>query len=174
MKEPTLSLTRYWTSDLQTRGILRVDNKAFKTLELPWRSNTRRTSCIPPSPGDVATYTLSHREAHQSASFTYPHFILEGVPGRSYILIHRGNVYSHTMGCILVGRQFQDINADGYPDVTDSKRTLQTLREMIPDGTPMQIRWATADERLGYIDGLMALKEPEVDLSSLIDNLSLA
>lgn len=174
MSTPMVRLTRYWSSDLQTRGILRVGNKTYKTLELPWRGNRRRISCIPPRPGYAATYTLSHREAHESRSFKYPHFILDRVPHRSHILIHRGNLYSDTLGCILVGRQFTDINADGYPDVTDSKRTLRALRHLISDGTPMQIRWATTEESVDHIDDVMALEEPDLDLDALIENISLA
>lgn len=169
-----IKLTRYWSSELQTRGILRVGRKRFKTLELPWRDNERRISCIPPSPGSSATYTLSHRAAHESASFKYPHFILEDVPGRSHILIHRGNIYRDTMGCILVGRRFRDINADGHPDVTESLQSLRRLRRLVPDGASIRIRWATKGERLDYIDDVMALKEPSVDLPALIENGSLA
>jgi hypothetical protein len=52
------------------------------------------------------------------------------VQGRTYILIHAGNLYTHTLGCILVGEDFLDINDDGYPDVTNSGATLQKLRDL--------------------------------------------
>ena len=31
-----------------------------------------------------------------------------GVPGRTKIIIHKGNIEAHTKGCILIGEQFED------------------------------------------------------------------
>ena len=109
-----LILTRYYESEVQTRGQLRLVTDegttlfSCYTLELPWKDNENRVSSVP-----EGTYTVEFRAAEESGSYDYDHFILRGVEGRSYILIHAGNLYTHTLGCILVGDRFVDINADG-------------------------------------------------------------
>jgi hypothetical protein len=125
-----LILTRYFESEVQTRGQLRLveDGETIfscYTLELPWKDNENQVSCIP-----TGEYTVRHRGAVQSDSYDYDHFIVVDVQGRTYILIHAGNLYTHTLGCILVGEDFLDINDDGYPDVTNSGATLQKLRDL--------------------------------------------
>ena len=41
--------------------------------------------------------------ARESASRDYLHLLVQDVPGRDYILFHRGNTAKDTSGCILVG-----------------------------------------------------------------------
>lgn len=165
-----VTITRYFYSDVQTRGILSVydEGQVFqcKTLELPWKGNENRVSCIPPGPNTgPKEYRLEHRSAAQSGNFNYPHFIVKGVPGRSYILIHRGNFYTQILGCVLVGREFIDINADGHPDVTSSKETLSDLRSTLSPSVPFSVE--SAEERAGEI-GPVPTAEPEpVDLPDL-------
>lgn len=140
-----LVLTRLYWSDRQTRGALSVYDEgtrvfSCKTLELAWRDNERRVSCIPPGPqGGCRSYRLCHREGHESGKYDYPHFIVKGVPERDYILLHRGNLYTDVQGCILPGRRWMDLNADGRPDVTHAADTLRVLRRLIPDGTPFRV-----------------------------------
>lgn len=90
----------------------------WKTLELPWLSNRRLISCIP-----EGTYTCKARES----SKYHKHLHVTKVPDRDYILIHSGNLVKHTNGCILVGKAFSDINADGLLDVTASKMAMAEL-----------------------------------------------
>ncbi|MFB6249775.1 MAG: DUF5675 family protein [Salinibacter sp.] len=116
-----LILTRYFESEVWARGQLRLveDGETIfscYTLELPWKDNENQVSCIP-----TGEYTVRHRGATQSGSYDYDHFILRDVEGRSYILIHAGNLYAHTLECILVGDRYIDINDDGYPDMTGSR-----------------------------------------------------
>ncbi len=58
---------------------------------------------------------------------------MEGVPDRSYILIHRGNYHTDIRGCILVGKYFKDINKDGVMDVVYSTDTVKKLLTILPD-----------------------------------------
>ena len=77
----------------------------FKTLELAWRDNSRRISCIPEGSYLCQRYT----------SAKYPDvWQIMYVPNRDKILIHCGN-YSKTdtLGCILVGK---DHKAKKYRD----------------------------------------------------------
>jgi len=136
------------------------------TTELPWRANKNNRSCIPPAPpeqpgpydGESAVYPVRHRSAQDSPSRDYDHLILEGVPERTYILIHRGNYVSDTAGCILVGRQFVDLDGDGVTDITRSTETLRQLRRRLPDaGCDLHIEWtgaATAQELIEHEDGM--------------------
>lgn len=90
-----------------------------KALELPDRNNARGISRIPPGVYDV--------EERWSKKYNW-HFHVLDVEGRSWILIHHGNYYTQTEGCILVGKDFVDINGDGHLDVTDSRNTLINLQ----------------------------------------------
>ena len=106
-----------------------------KTLELPWKKNENRVSCIP-----VGSYNVHKRHSYESYSFGYDHFLIQNVSGRSYILIHAGNYYTHTAGCVLVGERLLDINYDGYKDVTNSRDTLAELLKVTPENFIIEIR----------------------------------
>jgi hypothetical protein len=130
----------------QTHGTLTLTDEetgdeVFKcrTLELPWLDNQRNVSCIPEGYYDVDFRT----------SAKYPkHFIVNDVPGRSFILIHQGNYAgslnpksgkSDIRGCILVGKAFVDLDGDGLADITSSKSTLNKLLEVAPDGFVLEV-----------------------------------
>tara|TARA_R110001599_G_scaffold40860_3_gene124204 strand:- start:273 stop:704 length:432 start_codon:yes stop_codon:yes gene_type:complete len=68
------------------------------TLENPYINNERNISCIP-----EGVYNVRLRTARESASRDYLHLLVQDVPGRDYILFHRGNTAKDTSGCILVG-----------------------------------------------------------------------
>lgn len=123
----------------QTIGNLTVfddqDKPIFtcKTLELPWRNNQKMISCIP-----ADEYIVEPRKAHPLRN--YDHFIITGVPNRSYILIHSGNYVWHVLGCILVGDSHTDINKDGLVDVTNSKATLKILVSLLKEKFKLTIK----------------------------------
>ena len=96
-------LRRDLFDDHGTRGVLAAPGLApLHIMEPPWRDNRRGCSCIPPGVYPV----LPHRS---------PRFrdclLVTDVPGRSHILIHRGNLggdrdkgfHTHTLGCLLPG-----------------------------------------------------------------------
>lgn len=79
-------------------GLLSRSPEPFAlTLEPPWRDNTVGRSCIP-----VGTY-LCRRV--QSPKFGNT-FEITGVPGRTHVLFHKGNIDDNTEGCVLVGEEF--------------------------------------------------------------------
>lgn len=102
----TLHLLRQATSAHGTEGILRLPHLGveFFTLELPWKDNTPRLSCIP-----TGSYSAAIR---QSPKFGLTYHV-KNVPGRSYILIHSGNfagdreqgLKTNVLGCILLGKK---------------------------------------------------------------------
>lgn len=128
-------LTRLNRNDKQTTGkLILFDNKDILfgcfVLELPWKDNQRNISCIPEGRYHVKPRWVEHRGNH---------FILEGVPGRSLILIHSGNYYTDIQGCILPGNGLTDINRDGYKDVVNSRLTLNQLVSLAPEGFELVI-----------------------------------
>ena len=57
--------------------------------------------------------------------------MLLDVPGRSKILIHAGNFPRDTEGCILVGKDFKDLNGDNVMDVSTSRVALDEILELV-------------------------------------------
>lgn len=116
-------------TDKQVTGFLFVyDNNGelllkLDTLELAWRDNQRRISCIPEGEYEVIE--------HVSPKFGNC-FWIQDVPNRSEILIHRGNYHTDILGCVLVGLDSRDINGDGYKDVVSSRKAMGKLLDVLP------------------------------------------
>ena len=94
----------------------------FKTLELPWKDNTRRVSCIP-----EGTYNWIIYQSPRHGKV----LLLKDVPGRSMIEMHVGNYTSDILGCILPGKNHSDINGDGIIDVTSSRKTMNKILSVL-------------------------------------------
>ena len=121
-------LTRLHDDGKQTLGLLQCFEgltKVFecKTMELPWFNNQRKISCIP-----AGSYQV---RKHNSPSLGKVFKVFD-VPDRSEILIHKGNYNSNSLGCILVGKEFVDINDDGTTDITGSGATLELMLMHLP------------------------------------------
>lgn len=107
-----VTLQRTETSDHGTLGIVQGPGFRFWTMEPPWRDNRRRLSCIPPG--------IYHCVWHRSPRYGNV-YLVTGVPERSHILIHGGNVggdstkgfKTHTMGCILPGKRSGTLVVNG-------------------------------------------------------------
>ena len=117
-------------------GTLRFpDGTSLNTLELPWRDNLPRMSCIPPG-----TYPCSMRK---SATFGEAYEVGK-VPGRSAVLIHAGNsagsadkgMKADSQGCILLG---MDRGRKGNQKViTASKAAMKLFQEKM-GGNPFTL-----------------------------------
>ncbi|WP_435263447.1 DUF5675 family protein [Tenacibaculum sp. nBUS_03] len=121
-------LKRQFYEDKQILSSLKFFNGSecllsVKALELPDRGNQNSISCIP-----ALVYCC---ELRCSSKYGW-HYHVKDVPGRSLILIHFGNYFTDTRGCILVGNAFKDINGDGYRDVTSSKKTMKRILAIMP------------------------------------------
>jgi hypothetical protein len=93
-----LTLLRIGHSEQGTFGVLRDRDIPFAlTLEDPWHDNAPNESCIP-----EGHYTCIRIK---SPRFGETFQILD-VPGRTYILFHKGNTIADTKGCVLVGEEF--------------------------------------------------------------------
>ena len=128
-------LLRLKQNDTQTLGrFFAFDglNKVFEcvTLELPDRQNKTAISRV-----NAGKYICKRRWSRKYGN----HYILLGVAGREYILIHFGNFYKNTKGCLLFGLDFVDIDNDGYKDITSSRRTMEKLVHIMPEEFELNI-----------------------------------
>ena len=88
-----------------TRGIWLFDGvPTCVTLELPWRENQARMSCIPVGEYEVVECARP-RYTSKMTRIDRPWEVLN-VPERGGILIHTGNIAADTSGCILLGTYF--------------------------------------------------------------------
>lgn len=83
------------------------------TLERPWKFNQPELSCIPEGAYlckrvDVPTFGET--------------FEITDVPNRTKILFHWGNLVKNTLGCILLGEQFELLL--GEPAIMRSKKAF--------------------------------------------------
>lgn len=121
MKE--LTLTRFLDTGKETLGYLECEDLLFYlwTLELSWKENERRKSCIP-CPKNFYL-VRNHRSPNHGECFR-----LDYVKDRLNILIHKGNTIKDTKGCIIVGMSLGNIK--GKPAVLQSTEALQLLRSI--------------------------------------------
>lgn len=79
-----------------TIGLMRWSDVLLYTLEDAWANNKPMLSCIPDG-----VYRCRPRRFNRGG---YMAVEVRDVPGRSNILIHRGNTADDVTGCLLVGR----------------------------------------------------------------------
>jgi hypothetical protein len=91
-------------------------------LELPWRDNQRRVSCIP-----EGMYRVRIRRTDKFGQ----HYHILNVPDRDAILQHGGNYTSDILGCQLPGSTITDLNNDGIPDIRDSKASRKKMISLL-------------------------------------------
>lgn len=103
-----------------------------KTIELEWKNSASNISCVP-----MGYYNLQYEYSNR---FTMDLWELKGVPGRSEVKIHVANYYTQLEGCIAVGDMHTKINSDDYPDVRNSKYTLERLHNAMSPFTKSTIR----------------------------------
>lgn len=93
-----LLLIRDTFTDKSTLGKLYLNGEFYgHTLELAWKDNQKRASCIP-----KGVYEVKKRHTEKS-KYKYEHLHILDVPDRELILMHIGNYPKNSKGCILVG-----------------------------------------------------------------------
>ena len=121
-----VNLFRLRRSDQGTEGLLVSEEFHCRTLELPWRYNKRRISCIP-----QGEYRVEIRYSNKYGRIYW----VRRVPNRTYILLHSGNYggdksknyKTHTMGCILLGKKSGFLG--GQVAVLNSRITVRAFME---------------------------------------------
>ncbi len=109
-------INRFLQNNKVTLGALVAQGFRAYTLEPPWKDNKPNISCIPP--GSYECYW------HRSPKYGWV-YLVSGVPGRSHILIHPGNIPQHTRGCLLPGANIGELK--GHPAVLTSRATTRRL-----------------------------------------------
>ncbi len=115
----------YGTFGLLSNGVIPL----CLTLEDPPNNNAVGVSCIP-----RGTYKCTPHNGQQFKDV----WILNGVPGRTAILIHSGNTIENTRGCILVGMGMGMFN--GQPGIANSQMALNLLRKTLPKNFTLEIK----------------------------------
>lgn len=96
-------LERFAYSPHGTFGTLRVGDRSWYTVELPWEGNAQQTSCIP-----EGVYTLKKRFSpvvqRSSGNEFSSGWEVTDVINRSYIMLHPGNTIDDLQGCIAPGK----------------------------------------------------------------------
>lgn len=119
-----------WMQPDCTIGRLTCGEFRCWTLELPWVCNERYISCIPD--GEYQAHLYRSRR-HGDV------ILLKNVPNREFIEIHSGNYTRQIKGCILVGDSITYQDGDTIPDVTNSRKTLNTLIGLLPEAFTVEI-----------------------------------
>lgn len=114
----------------QTIGKLCFEGYELSTMELAWKQNERRKSCIP-----GGFYFAKPRYSKKFGN----HFHVQDVPGRDLILFHKMNYHYQGLGCIGVGMYHKDINKDGLLDTVSSGDAMDILLEKFPNGFEFEI-----------------------------------
>ena len=121
-----------------TFGVLIEGNIPFAlTLELPWKNNERKVSCIPATQ-EGTLYTCMRVNSPKFGNV----FQIMNVPGRDHILLHPGNTYKDIEGCIIVAEQFEYLG--GIPAVVSSKKGFSELMGRVESASVFElvIMWA--------------------------------
>lgn len=116
-----LRLTRMLTSKHGMFGELVLEGK-FRcvTVELPWRNNRRRESCVP-----VGRYKLVQHDGEKYKNVLR----LEDVPDRDGCLVHPANQIADLLGCIAPGMSIGFLN--GTPAAMSSRVAMDALRKVL-------------------------------------------
>jgi hypothetical protein len=122
-------LKRVIKSNKAILGIMYLDGKELcRTLENPWLNNHSNISAIPE--GEYICKAFSGKKYKNVWEIT-------DVEGRTYVLIHNGNLEKHTEGCILVGKKWGFLRNELA--VLSSVRTLRKLRKKLPSDFSLKI-----------------------------------
>jgi hypothetical protein len=93
-----MDIIRLEKQESGTFGVVRLNGRVLcLSLEPPDRGNAPDVSCIPPG-----RYTCRRVDSPRFGRT----FEITGVPERTHILFHQGNVAADTRGCVLLGSRF--------------------------------------------------------------------
>ena len=115
-------LFRFDEKPTHTFGALVIGGNTFYVLERPWLNNKVNVSCVP-----EGEYVAHFLPKSGSGRYTNVYHLLP-VSGRSGILIHKGNLVSHSLGCLIIGTAIG--NLGGKPAVLQSAKALRKLNEV--------------------------------------------
>jgi len=128
MITPIVYLHRFDQNENQSSGITKIIQNHFPlfasvSLERGWKENKSNVSCIPPG-----KYTMAYEYSDKFKKFLWE---IKGVKNRSECKFHAANYWNQLNSCVALGSNFQDINKDGYRDVTNSGNTMSAFEEIL-------------------------------------------
>lgn len=94
-------------------------------LELPWKDNASKVSCVP-----AGKYPLV---LEYSSAFKADLWELKMTPGRSECKIHAANYPSQLLGCIAPGLIHADLDKDGRLDAARSREARLKFQAAMGD-----------------------------------------
>jgi len=133
----TVKIVRDWQDENQTLGKCTVYDENNKpifsalSLERGWRNNMNNISCVP-----LGRYPLILEFSNR---FQTDLWELKNVPNRSETKLHSANFFFQLSGCIALGRSLDDINKDGYNDITASRSTMRAFHNAMGNDTRAEI-----------------------------------
>lgn len=101
-----------------------------ESLERAWIENKNGISCVPPGEFSIAY--------ERSAAFKKELWELKGVSNRNEVKFHAANFWYELKGCIALGDRIIDMDADGVPDVQNSRKTMTEFENVL-----MPYKWDT-------------------------------
>jgi len=118
---PVLEILRMEESKEGSLGALRIGKELFcTTLEPPDELNEVGISSIP-----VGQYVCK-----RYSSTKYPDtWEIIGVPGRTKVLFHAGNVVEDTRGCVILGQYWGKLRE--HRAVLNSGKTFEAFKELL-------------------------------------------
>jgi len=123
------------------RGIWRTENsfigliyppgiEPLFVLELPWRNNQKRVSCIP-----AGIYTCRREPSSKNKDWKEAFFVLD-VPGRSDIICgHIANKPEELLGCMAFGMYY-----DSYDHIAKSTDAIYKWRDAMKEYNEFELR----------------------------------
>lgn len=126
----TLTITRQPSTDQGTPGYFAFDGTVLRCMELPWRDNQPRVSCIPPG-----TYRAELYASPKHGTV----YMLQGVPGRSDVEIHAANFAGDAsmgfacelLGCIAPAMSIGRASQPGKPEQTAGLQSRAALAQFM-------------------------------------------
>ena len=117
----TLEIVRTHTSSIWTYSTMAWEGIPFGvSMELPWKLNKVRISCIP-----SGVYIAKRYKRHGKIWV----WQLKNVPGRTHIQIHIANIaIKELLGCIATGEKFEPLQ--GQDAVLESGHAFKELMKL--------------------------------------------
>lgn len=120
-EKPVVTLTRLYDWGNQIVGRLDFDGFTCNTLERGWKNNQKNISSIP-----KGVYNCKWRYSYKFG-WCYE---ITNVQNRTDILFHEGNYFFNSLGCIMLGKGYGDLNKDKLPDLLNSKATRKEFETL--------------------------------------------